>query len=108
MITGLAHDEDEPKTKEKRVLWDMFNNCWLTCLQRQKQLLQQLKDTGQRPQQPQSLIEYDDLEQLGDSLVKACDQLEGQGLVDYQMGIWEEMIIPSQYSLPGRGVWIAN
>jgi enamine deaminase RidA (YjgF/YER057c/UK114 family) len=89
---GLVRDEENTHA-ERLKMWEEFNDCWLTALQRQKEMLRQLIDSGQRPQPPQSLMEYTYLEQLGDTLVKACDSMEKHGLVDYQMGVWEEEII---------------
>lgn len=34
----------------------------------------------------------DQIEGLGDELVRLCDGLERHGLVDYQYGVWEEQI----------------
>jgi hypothetical protein len=33
------------------------------------------------------------MEAMGKDLIQLCDQLEQHGLVDYQMGIWEEEIL---------------
>ena len=33
------------------------------------------------------------MDTLGKDLVRLCDQLEKHGLVDYQMGVWEDDII---------------
>lgn len=33
------------------------------------------------------------MEEMGKDLIQLCDQLEQHGLVDYQMGIWEEEIL---------------
>ncbi|KAF2492037.1 hypothetical protein BU16DRAFT_551790 [Lophium mytilinum] len=85
---GLVRD-DEAMHTERLKLWDEFNTCWLTTLQQQKNML----ETGQRPQPPQSIIEYDSLEEMGKQLVHLCDNMEKHGLVDYQMGVWEEEII---------------
>ncbi|KAF2194591.1 hypothetical protein K469DRAFT_547052 [Zopfia rhizophila CBS 207.26] len=89
---GLVRDEEAQYTQRLK-LWEEFNNCWLTTLQRQKEMTQEMVDSGQRPQAPQTLIEYDFLEKMGDQLVKNCDNMEKHGLVDYQMGVWEEEII---------------
>jgi hypothetical protein len=40
-----------------------------------------------------SLLRRDRLEAMGKDLIQLCDQLEQHGLVDYQMGIWEEEIL---------------
>jgi hypothetical protein len=34
----------------------------------------------------------DQIEEMGDELVRLCDGLERHGLVDYQYGVWEEQI----------------
>ena len=36
---------------------------------------------------------------MGTQLVKNCDAMEKHGLVDYQMGVWEEEIVASQYHI---------
>lgn len=42
------------------------------------------------------------MEKLGDDLVQLCDRMEPHGLVDYEVGIWEEEILSgeSAESLP--------
>lgn len=40
-----------------------------------------------------SLLSSDLMSNMGAELIKLCDQLEQYGLVDYQMGIWEEEIL---------------
>ena len=95
LTIGLVRD-DENHYQQRLMLWEEFNNCWLTTLQRQKDMTQEMISAGQRPQPPQSLIEYDFLEKMGTQLVKNCDAMEKHGLVDYQMGVWEEEIIASQ------------
>lgn len=93
LTLGLVRD-DEAMHAERLKLWEEFNTCWLTVLQRQKDML----DAGQRPPPPQSIIEYDTLEVMGKNLVQLCDNMEKHGLVDYQMGVWEEEIINSEFS----------
>jgi hypothetical protein len=36
------------------------------------------------------------MEDLGEELIRLCDKLEPHGLVDYQMGIWEEEILSGE------------
>ena len=38
-------------------------------------------------------ISQDFLEEMGKELVSLCDGTERYGLVDYQLGVWEEQII---------------
>ncbi len=54
-------------------------------------------DLGQPPIPPQSYLQKDFLEKLGGELVRLCDGVERTGLVDYQMGVWEEEIISSKF-----------
>ncbi|KAJ4985774.1 hypothetical protein SVAN01_08770 [Stagonosporopsis vannaccii] len=92
LTTGLVRD-DETHYAQRLKLWEEFNTCWLSTLQKQKTMTQEMLNTGQRPQPPQTLIDYDTLEKMGTQLVKNCDNMEKHGLVDYQMGVWEEEII---------------
>jgi len=95
---GLVRD-DEATYAERLKLWGEFNNCWLAMLQRQRELTAEMIDTGQRPHPPQSILEADQMENMGKELVRLCDIMEKHGLVDYQMGVWEEEIIGRKYSL---------
>lgn len=38
------------------------------------------------------------MEAMGKALIQLCDQLEQHGLVDYQMGIWEEEILCGKFT----------
>jgi hypothetical protein len=96
LTIGLVRD-DEAMHSERLKLWDEFNTCWLATLQRQKEMTQEVLNSGQRAQAPQSLIEYNSLEDMGKEIVRLCDIMEKHGLVDYQMGVWEEEIVASQY-----------
>jgi hypothetical protein len=94
LTLGLVRD-DENHYAQRLVLWEEFNTCWLATLQKQKAFLQEMISTGQRPQPPKTLIDYDFIEKMGTQLVKHCDNMEKHGLVDYQMGVWEEEIVAS-------------
>jgi hypothetical protein len=39
------------------------------------------------------------METMGKDLIQLCDQLEQHGLVDYQMGIWEEEILSGKFGI---------
>jgi hypothetical protein len=67
-------------------------------------MVQRMASTNQRPPSPQSVIEYDFLEKMGTQLVKNCDNMEKHGLVDYQMGVWEEEIVASAYIAPSSNL----
>lgn len=92
LTTGLVRD-DEGMHAERLKLWEEFNTCWLSALEKQREMSLQMLDTGQRPHPPSTLMESDQMENMGKELVRLCDIMEKHGLVDYQMGVWEEEII---------------
>lgn len=77
---------------ERLKLWSEFNTCWLAVFQRQKEVTLEVQASGHR-QHPSALMEYDQMEGMGKELIRLCDVMEKHGLVDYQMGVWEEEII---------------
>lgn len=78
----------------------MFNNTWLTTLQMQHDLTREmLTHGGQALRHPQSLLGADEMEELGQELVKLCDGISIFGLVDYQMGVAEEEILERECSV---------
>ncbi|KAL9044915.1 MAG: hypothetical protein Q9214_001980 [Letrouitia sp. 1 TL-2023] len=89
---GLVSD-DQALHEERLKLWNEFNMCWLAALQRQKDDTLLMNETGRPPTSPQSLLDEAFLEKMGSELVRLCDGMEKYGLVDYQMGVWEEEII---------------
>jgi hypothetical protein len=97
LTIGLVRD-DEGMHGERLKLWEDFNTCWLSALQKQKEMSLAMLDTGQRPHPPQSLMESDQMENMGKELVRLCDIMEKHGLVDYQMGVWEEEIVTCKTS----------
>ncbi|KAL8665847.1 MAG: hypothetical protein Q9202_001970 [Teloschistes flavicans] len=90
---GLVQD-DYTRREGRLQLWSEFNLCWLAVLQRQKDDTQVILDTGQPPP-PGSLLRAESLENMAETLVQLCDSIEKYGLVDYQMGVWEEEIMNS-------------
>ena len=44
----------------------------------------------------QNTLSKETLKGLGDRITSQCDELEKLGLVDYQMGVWEEEIVDSE------------
>ena len=95
---GLTRD-DVRLHDERIKLWHDFNHCWLAVLQKQKDLTQGMLDTGHPPPGPQSMLREDFLERMGREITRHCDVLEKSGLVDYQMGVWEEEIINGELAL---------
>lgn len=55
-------------------------------------MMQNLVSVGDQPART-SLLSREYMEHMGQTLISACNQLEEHGLVDYQMGLWEEEII---------------
>ena len=85
-------------------LWKDFNQCWLSLLQKQKDLSSVA--TGMLIHQhasTQSLLHLDFLNLMGNELLHMCDQIENDGLVDYEMGFWEEEIMTSKFSITMNG-----
>lgn len=41
------------------------------------------------------MLNADSMEKMGQEIIRFCDLVEPHGLVDYQMGIWEEEILDS-------------
>ncbi|KAL1641835.1 hypothetical protein SLS58_005877 [Diplodia intermedia] len=85
--------DDEPMHGERLKLWEEFNTAWLSILQKQKEMVHEIAEAGQAPRPPASLMEYEFMENMGKELVGLCDSMEKHGLVDYQMGVWEEEIV---------------
>jgi hypothetical protein len=92
----LRDDEYQKRHAERTQLWNDINICWLAVCQRQKDLTQDVVATGRQPPQA-SLLSWDRMEAMGKELIQLCDQLEQHGLVDYQMGIWEEEILSGRW-----------
>ncbi|KAJ5826166.1 hypothetical protein N7474_003304 [Penicillium riverlandense] len=88
---GILRD-DHLLYADRLQLWSDFNLCWLAVCQKQKDLTHDLVATGHPPPQT-SLLRRERLEAMGKVLIHLCDQLEQHGLVDYQVGVWEEEIL---------------
>ncbi|KAF5866218.1 hypothetical protein ETB97_000182 [Aspergillus alliaceus] len=88
---GILRD-DQVVYADRLQLWNDFNLCWLAVCQKQKDLLQDVLRTGRQPPHT-SLLSGDVMDNLARELIQLCDRLEQYGLVDYQMGIWEEEIL---------------
>ncbi|GAB1217226.1 hypothetical protein ATERTT37_006462 [Aspergillus terreus] len=73
-------------------LWNDFNICWLAVCQKQKDMTEEILQTGRQPPHT-SLLSVDVMENLGKELIQLCDRIEQHGLVDYEMGVWEEEIL---------------
>ncbi|EXJ80492.1 hypothetical protein A1O1_08637 [Capronia coronata CBS 617.96] len=85
---GLHHD-DEARHAERLEVWREFNLAWEALGQKQKDITEEALRTARSPS---DILSVDIITSLMDDLVGMCDQLEQYGLVDYEMGIWEEQI----------------
>ncbi|KAL2828255.1 hypothetical protein BDW59DRAFT_159843 [Aspergillus cavernicola] len=88
---GILRDDQMPHS-DRLKLWNDFNICWLALCQKQKDMTQDLLQTGRQSSRI-SLLGTDAMDKMGKDLIRYCDQMEQHGLVDYQMGIWEEEIL---------------
>ncbi|TAQ90436.1 hypothetical protein B7494_g1270 [Chlorociboria aeruginascens] len=102
---GLTSDEKSLHNERLR-LWGEFNTAWLSIFQRQQDML----ESRQRIQAPQSLMTQAYINRMAKDLIRLCDAIEKDGLVDYQYGVAEEQIITAaltecldlQESIQGR------
>jgi hypothetical protein len=78
------------KRAERLEFWRTFNLCWETLGQQQKEIIQEAKGTGR---ELADILTADMIRSLMDELVDIGDVLEPYGLVDFEMGIWEEQIV---------------
>ncbi|GES62861.1 37S ribosomal protein S9, mitochondrial [Aspergillus terreus] len=88
---GILRD-DQVSLSDRLQLWNDFNICWLAVCQKQKDMTEELLQTGRQPPHT-SLLSVDVMENLGKELIQLCDRIEQHGLVDYEMGVWEEEIL---------------
>lgn len=89
-VTRFGLSSDDARARPNRLgVWQDFNNAWLALLQRQKDMMELHQQQGQA----QTLLSLEGLRNMGKSLIELCDVLERHGLVDYEMGVWEERIV---------------
>ncbi|KAL2786379.1 hypothetical protein BJX66DRAFT_342204 [Aspergillus keveii] len=82
---GLTRDHQLP-CPEHLSIWQDFNITWLALCQRHI-------DIGRIPGTGGSLLKRDQLENIAWILIEIGDRLEPKGLVDYEIGVWEEEIL---------------
>lgn len=87
--TGLHHD-DEESHGQRLVLWRELNHAWEALGLKQKTVTETAVRTRQ---QPADYLSANAIQNLVEKLIQLCDQIEKFGLVDYEMGIWEEQIV---------------
>ncbi|KAK5945020.1 hypothetical protein PMZ80_002223 [Knufia obscura] len=86
---GLHHD-DEESHEPRLLLWRELNHAWEALGQRQKSITE---NALRIRQQPLDFLSATNIQDLIEQLIRLCDQIEKYGLVDYEMGIWEEQIV---------------
>ncbi|QIW96165.1 hypothetical protein AMS68_001683 [Peltaster fructicola] len=90
-VLGLTRDQ-EGEHDNRINLWDEYNRAWLTTMQCQFDMTQELF-AGRSLHASQSTLDHDTLDGLARELLRLCDGIEKHGLVDYQMGVAEDEII---------------
>ncbi|KAI7973045.1 hypothetical protein EIK77_000831 [Talaromyces pinophilus] len=90
-LVGLFVDTPEKPhiQQENRILWRLLNTCWLTVFQRQ------IDSTRNNRR-----LNVAEMEAMGEFLIEFCDGIEQYGLVDYEMGVWEEEILDRKTPSP--------
>jgi hypothetical protein len=53
-----------------------------------------------QPLQHATLMSVNQMDEMGKELIRLCDNMEKHGLVDYEMGVWEESILDSKIWFP--------
>ena len=86
---GLHHD-DEERHEQRMQLWRELNHAWEALGHKQKTITEHMLRTRQTPPDLLSVVR---MQELVEQLIQFCDQIEKYGLVDYEMGIWEEQIV---------------
>lgn len=71
-------------------LWREFNHAWEGLGQKQKDIIEEALRTRR---QPLEVLSISQITNMIDELIRLCDAIEKYGLVDYEMGVWEEQII---------------
>jgi hypothetical protein len=84
-----------------------LNNCWLALLQKQLDIDHGLAATEYLPK-GHSILSLARMEAMGHDLIQLCDKLEPLGLVDYEIGIWEEEILTGRCSFSHHNVSCFN
>ncbi|KAL4893415.1 hypothetical protein BDV59DRAFT_193228 [Aspergillus ambiguus] len=72
-------------------LWNGLNICCLAICQKQKDLTQASMKAN--IPLPDTCLSISQIEAFGKELIAICDRIEKHGLVDYEIGVWEEEIL---------------
>jgi hypothetical protein len=94
-LAGIFRD-DPARNEWHRGLWRDLNHCWLAIFQKQKDVTSHLMSGSGQLQGGANLLPVSTMKNTGDAVIDLCDRLEEKGLVDYEMGIWENEILSSK------------
>ncbi|OJZ80063.1 hypothetical protein ASPFODRAFT_148304 [Aspergillus luchuensis CBS 106.47] len=89
-LSGIPYDDAAVHPRQLR-LWSEFNICCLAVWQKQKDLTR-ASMTANIPL-PDPCLSISQIETFGEELIAICDRIEKHGLVDYEVGVWEEEIL---------------
>ncbi|KAL5366506.1 hypothetical protein BJX96DRAFT_161065 [Aspergillus floccosus] len=92
-LSGLLEDNSEAYPKQLS-LWTDFNIACLAVLQKQKDLTQDSMKAN--TPLPNTCLSLSEMETFGGKLVAICDRIQKHGLVDYEVGVWEEEILSGE------------
>jgi hypothetical protein len=95
-LLGLTEDHEDSKEKQTN-FWKSFNYAWLATLQHQYYLANEMIRDDQSMRNSDAIIGARTLERLAKEVVQFCDDVEKYGLVDYEMGFWEDEILGSEF-----------
>ncbi|KAL7649194.1 hypothetical protein ACMYSQ_012420 [Aspergillus niger] len=87
---GILYDDAAVHPRQLR-LWSEFNICCLAVWQKQKDLTRASMKAN--IPLPDPCLNISQIETFGEELIAICDRIEKHGLVDYEVGVWEEEIL---------------
>ena len=103
-VIGLTKD-DPAVYKERLEFWKGFNHYWLAFLTRQLQNNRTWQESGQPLTGVQTVLSKNNIKALGDKILGLNNVLQFTGLIDYEIGVWEEEIADCK---PINVIWISN
>ncbi|KAH7157950.1 hypothetical protein B0J13DRAFT_185041 [Dactylonectria estremocensis] len=89
---GLDDDPRDPNTAEEVFnarlgVWRAMNFAWLALCSKQLEVMQL------QPQARGAIMCRATIAHMGNELLRLCDVIQKDGLVDYEYGVWEETIV---------------
>ncbi|BCR99918.1 uncharacterized protein AKAW2_50260A [Aspergillus luchuensis] len=90
VVRGILYDDAAVHARQLR-LWSEFNICCLAVWQKQKDLTRASMTANILL--PDPCLSISQIETFGEELIAIRDRIEKHGLVDYEVGVWEEEIL---------------